>query len=47
VGEQVSHGDRAAVLRKIGEDFAQRFVVAQLAVIHQQHRRHGGELLGE
>ena len=32
---------------KSGEDFGKWLVVAEFAIMHQQHHRHGGELLGE
>src|SRR6266704_2813482 len=32
---------------KIGEDFRERFVVAEFSIVHQQHDGHGRELFGE
>ena len=34
------------VFRKVGEDIGEPVFVAQLAIVHQQHDRHRGELLG-
>ena len=47
VGEQVAHGDGARVWRKVRGRFGQRLVVAEFAVVDQEHDGHGGELLGE
>ncbi len=47
VGEQVAHGDGACVGRKAREDIGKRLVVAELAVVYQEHDGHRGELLGE
>jgi hypothetical protein len=43
--QQISHSDGFPVGRKFRENFRQRLVVAQLAVVHQQHNGHGRELL--
>ena len=37
---------RFPVFRKVGENVGEPVFVAQLAIVHQQHDRHGGELLG-
>src|SRR5207253_9353264 len=42
----MANTDGLAIRRKIGEDIGEPRVVAELAVVHQQHYRHGGELLG-
>ncbi len=47
VGEQMADGDGLAVGGEGGEDFGQGLVIAQLAIVHQEHDCHGGELLGE
>ena len=44
--QKISDGDRLPIVRKIREDIGKPVFVAQLAVMHQQHDRHGSELLG-
>jgi hypothetical protein len=46
VGEQVPNRDGLAVGRELGEDLTERLVVAEFAVVDQQHDGHGSELLG-
>ena len=45
--QQVSNGNRFSVRRKIGKDFRERLVVAELSVLDQEHGGHRRELLGE
>ena len=45
--QDLADGDGFSVRREFGEDFGQTFVVAQLAVVHQQHDGHRSELLGQ
>jgi hypothetical protein len=47
VVQQISNGDGFPVGWEIRENFGERFIVAQLAVMNQQHDSHGGKLLGE
>jgi len=46
VGKQVAGGDGSPVVREIRKNAGQLVVVAELSIVHQQHDRHGGELLG-
>ena len=44
--QEVANGDGLSVFRKVGEDIGEPVFVTQLAIVHQQHDRHGRELLG-
>ncbi len=46
VVQEIADGDGLAVGGKIGEDVGEFVVVAQLAVVDEQHDGHSGELLG-
>ena len=44
VVEEMTHGDGPAVLREVREEAGQAVLVAELAVAHEHHHRHRGEL---
>ena len=44
--QKIANGDRFSVFRKVGEDIGEPVFVTQFAIMHQQHDRHRGKLLG-
>src|SRR5207344_2800771 len=47
VVQDLADGDAFSVRWEFRKDFGQGFIVAQLAVVHEQHDGHGSELLGK
>src|SRR5215469_2102270 len=45
--EEVADGNCSSVIGKIGKDVGQTVFVVELAVMYQQHYRHGSKLLGD
>ncbi len=43
--QQLADGDCVSVSREVRKDVREMVLVAQLAIVNQQHDRHGGELL--
>ena len=43
--QEMANGNLASIVRELRENLSERLVIAQFAIVHEQHHRHRRELL--